>query len=152
MRKFMTSKATNNKAFTIMEIMVVIIIVSIIVIFGLPNYNKSLERTHEREATEKLRLIHAAQQLYFVDNNDTFWPPNGWSGGTTVSHVNRNLNLDLMQSGMIYSCSAWVSDTTFTCSATRGSPAVVFTVSVNQDILNDTSNPYCSSGTCPTLP
>jgi prepilin-type N-terminal cleavage/methylation domain-containing protein len=141
----MTSKARNNKAFTIMEILLVIIIVSVIAVFGLPNYTKSLERTYEREAVEKLRLIHAAQQLYFFDNNKYF--PN--TGATVyVSAINTNLNLDLMESGMNYNCQGLASDTTFTCSAVRGTS---FTVSVDQKILSDT-NPCCGAGTCPTLP
>ena len=154
MRKFLTCKTMNNKAFTIMEILVVIIIVSVIAIFGLPNYNRSLERAYEREAIEKLKLIHAAQQLYFVGNDNTYWPPNGWIGGTTATKININLHLELMESGMIYACTVTGNNATFSCAADRG-PTAVFTVSVDQTILSDTAgieNPCCGAGACPTLP
>ena len=59
----------KKKAFTLLELMVTVIIVSILASVGFVSYLKTVERTHQREAEGMLQLIAAAEKMYELDNN-----------------------------------------------------------------------------------
>lgn len=131
------------RAFTIMEIMVVIVILGAIAGFAIPNYTKSVEQAYERDAIMQLSAIHATNQIYFAKTG-AYWPPNG--SAYDVNSINSNLNLNIIENGMTYSCTG-TNGTTFTCTAVR-SGAAAFTVTVTEAALTAT-NPDCTSGACP---
>ena len=84
-------KTKNNSAFTLMEMMVVVIILGIVAAFAIPNYRKSVQMAHEREVIEAFKLIHAANQLYF-SQHDTYF----LDGDASLNELNRGLNLNLV--------------------------------------------------------
>lgn len=56
--------------FTIIEILIVVVIVTIIAAFTIPNYNKSVYLAHEREAKSKIILLYDALRLYYAENGE----------------------------------------------------------------------------------
>ena len=62
----------NKRAFTIMEIVIVVILIGIIAAFALPNYNKSIRKSHERDAVLQLQALHAANLIFRARNGDYF--------------------------------------------------------------------------------
>jgi prepilin-type N-terminal cleavage/methylation domain-containing protein len=127
----------TKKAFTIMEIMTVVIIVGVIAVFAIPNFRKTMSNSYQQDAITQLTSIHAAEEIYRAQNNGQYWP---LSASTyTLSDINTNLGLGILANGMTYTCSGNASGTTYTCNATRASGAL--NVQVTQAALSTTSVP-----------
>ena len=129
---------SRNNAFTLIELMIVIVVLGIMAAFAIPNFTKSLDRAYARDARNNLMAIHAAQQIYHAQNG-TYWP----AGGDLVA-INNGLRLNVIANGVTYTCDGGGS-LSFTCSAVRGS----LSVTVDQNPLSST-NPTCPTvlGTC----
>ena len=136
----------NEKSFTLTELIVVVIIIGIIASFAIPNYGRTIERAHWRDAETNLLAIHAADRIYFSENGQ-YWP-HGLPGA--LADINHDLRLSIIPNGMTYSCTN-VTPTDYTCTATRNPPAASFTITVTQAPINLTPpnpNPDCT-GACP---
>ncbi len=130
----------KGNGFTLMELMVVVTIVGIIAGFAIPNYAKSVERAHRKDAENNLMIIHAAQQLYAANNASAYW------AGGNLAAINLNLGLNIIANGMTYTCAG--GGAAFNCTAVRVG-GWAFTVTVNQGaIVPGGGNPSCG-GTCP---
>ena len=124
--------------------MVVVMIVGIVAAFAVPNYTKSVERAHRKDAENNLILIHAAQQLYAARNNGSYMP--SAAGNDALAQINANLGLNIIANGMIYTCPG--GGVFFRCNAMRDG-GTVFIITITADPLSAT-NPECSiPGTCP---
>ena len=145
-------------SFTLMELLIVIMIVSMLTMFVLPNFSKSIERDHLRDAIAQLTMLHSSQRIYFsqihdCDGNGTanehcYWPPPSWAGGTGKTDINNNLSLNLLEDGITFSCPKTGNNNTFSCTATRTlAPPKNFVVTVTQASTGAT-NPGCTSN-CP---
>lgn len=131
---------TQKNAFSLMELMVVVTIVAVIAAFGIPNYQKSVDLSIAKDAVNNLKLIGAAQQLYYARNGSSY--PSG--GPVDVFQINTNLHLSILQQqGVTYSCSG----NTSVCTATRGSWTYSITLPAASGAV-----PTCSAGTCPYTP
>jgi prepilin-type N-terminal cleavage/methylation domain-containing protein len=89
----MSRKMTT--AFTALELLVVIIIIGILATLSLPNLRKMKEKSYDNEAKATLKLIQAAEKIYYMQNG-FYYPP---SGTTTHSLLNNNLKVFLPTSG-----------------------------------------------------
>lgn len=133
----------NPKAFTIMEIMVVMIILGAVAAYAIPNYVRSVRQSHQSDAIMQLSAIHSANQIYRARSGD-YWPNTG--GSFNIGDINTNLSLEIIPNNMTYTCSG--DGATFTCNAVFGG-SNPFTVQVTEAALSDT-NPDCISGAaCP---
>ena len=54
----MAIKILNKKAFTLIELMIVIVILGIIAAFALPGFTKSIEKSYVRDARNNLMAIY----------------------------------------------------------------------------------------------
>jgi len=108
-----------KKAFTIMEVMTVVIIVGVIAVFAIPNFSKT---------------IHAAQDIYRAQTG-AYWSP-----GVTydVTAINSNLGLSIMENGMQYTCYDDLSGGYF-CFAIPLSGSGSFCVTLTEDALSATN-------------
>lgn len=61
-------KMKNNKAFTLIEMLTVVLIVGILAAVALPQYEKSVETSRASEAISMVRNIRDAQQIYYMSN------------------------------------------------------------------------------------
>lgn len=126
------------KAFSLMELMVVVTIAGVVAAFAIPNYQKSVNIAAAKDAVNNLRLIAAAQQLYLA-RNGSYYPS---AGTVNVFAINTNLHLSILQQqGVVYTC----TNTAPQCSAVKGAD---WTYSITLP----TALPACSAGTCPYTP
>jgi prepilin-type N-terminal cleavage/methylation domain-containing protein len=127
-----------RKAFSLMELMVVVVVVGVVAGFGIPNYQRSLNISIAKDAVSNLKLIAAAQQLYFARNGNYYPSP---TATENINNINDTLHLNILeQQGVTYTCTYSAPQ----CSATRGS----WTYSISLP----TTLPVCTAGSCPYTP
>ena len=76
------------KAFTIVEILVVLLILGTLIALALPNFGTMKERTLDREAKANLKLIQAAEKIYHMEFGE-YWTC------SDETCINTNLKLSL---------------------------------------------------------
>ena len=137
----------NDKGFTLMEIMAVVIIVGILSSFAIPNYTRAIERAHRRDATANLTSIHSANQIFRSERGE-FWPTVG--GPQDLTAINTGLRLAIISNGMTYQCQRFavgVPPGQYTCTAARDTGA--YTLSVTEAPIG-AGNPSCApAAACP---
>lgn len=119
--------ALSAKGFNLMELLVVLVIVAILVALSIPNYSKTRERAHDKEAQAALSLVQAAEKMYRL-RVDRYYPVNG-TVETDISDINTDLNLDLAEQKWDYSVTTPAGAATFIANATIGTR----TWSIDQD-------------------
>ena len=133
----------NTKSFTLMEIIVVIIILGILVSFGIPKFNKVLDRSYEKDAISNLKALVVAEQIYNTGYG-TYWPTDFATHHVTSpapADINQSLRLNIIENKVAYRC---IGVLPVQCDAVH-SP---WTVTVKSNTNNFA--PYCSGGICPT--
>ena len=138
----------TKRAFTLAEILIVIVIIGILASIALPNYYKTIERSHLRDAENNLMAIHAANRIFFTETGD-YWP-NG--GPFYLTDINNNLRLSIVANGFTYFCLGSAPLNFYVCVADRDPAATPrYRVTVTQVPINPGVNPICSamSEPCP---
>ena len=136
----------DGAGLTVVELIMVVVIMGAISGFAIPNYVKSVETAHVREAEMHLRNIHAAQKLRRI-HFGLYYPMDTSMYG--VADINGALRLNLIENGLTYTCTGNgpLSDT-YSCSADRDGGG--YTLTVTQDPLSS-SNPSCTGAECAAL-
>lgn len=83
-----------NKAYTLVEIIVVVLIIGILVAFALPQFAVTKERALDNEAKSNLKLIQAAEKIYKMEVGYTYPHPSA-SPVSSVTLINDDLKLSL---------------------------------------------------------
>ena len=73
-------KKNNEKGFSLVELLVVVIIIAIVAAIAIPNLLASRRAANEASAISTLRTIHSAQATYNASTN-----PNVYSTGTQLT-------------------------------------------------------------------
>ena len=135
----------RKRAFTLTELMVVVILIGIIAAFALPNYQKSIRKAHERDAVVQLMAIHAASLIYHAQADK--FPENT----PTLVDINRELGLNVIANGMDYTYSSTTPDEFYATAQWPGDDS--FTIYIDQRPIEKDTNPCCSKdhGDCPSL-
>ncbi len=139
-----------QKAMSLTELMVIILVVSVIAGFGIPSYTRAMERVHVRDAMVQLTSIWAANKDLFFEIG-AYWPYDNDEPVGNLERINTMFNLAIVPNGMVYSCEG--GKFAYVCSAQRNWSQGAYTVSVNEDPINSTQdagadNPFCT-GACP---
>ncbi len=121
--------------FTLIELMVVVIVISILTAIAIPTYTNTKEKAIDKEAISALKLVRAANKQYFSKYNH-YLPPSGTITG--INNINNNLSLDLNGVSWTYNISG-SGGGTFTANAARGTRTWTIT--------QGSADPTCS-GTC----
>jgi len=58
----------NNKAYTLTEVLITIVVLGVLISLALPNYSTVIERGRTAEAVSILGVLHEAQKLYQFEN------------------------------------------------------------------------------------
>jgi len=132
----------SQNAFTLIELMIVVIILGIIAGFGIPNFTRSQARVVERDGEYNLGTIASAMEMYKIRNDGVY--PLG-SDIDAVDKINTELYLGIIEQNIVYSCTGLGTD--FTCTANPDD--YTWDVEVSDTDLGD---PVCAAGpACPTL-
>ncbi|MDD5568368.1 MAG: prepilin-type N-terminal cleavage/methylation domain-containing protein [Candidatus Omnitrophica bacterium] len=59
----------NRRGFTLLEIILVVVVVTILATIAVPNYAKSKRKAIAKEAISSLKLIAAAERIYRMEND-----------------------------------------------------------------------------------
>lgn len=131
----------KKNAYTIMEILVVVILLGIIAGFALPNYTNYIKRANVRDMGAQLRTLHAANMIYHAQTGS-------YLSASSLATVNSGLNINLISNNNTFAYSRSTPQT-YTASFTNTS-GTTFRVTVTQIPLAS-NNPSCTIGTCPGL-
>lgn len=61
-------RTRKKRGFTLMELMVTTIAISVLAALAVPNYNKAIEKNHFRQARTNLKTLKAAAEIYRARN------------------------------------------------------------------------------------
>ena len=131
-----------KNAFTLVELMIVVVMLGMIAAFGIPNYRKSHDRVNEKTGNYNLNVIDSAMEIYRMRNAGYPDPPGG--AALDFDDINTILNLGIIEQNMTYACIDDNDDTTFSCTAAEGG----WTLRITD---TDDGNVCCSAGLCPTI-
>ncbi len=85
----------NQKGFTLMEIMIVIIIIGILASMATPSYIKTIERAKDQDAKLALLMLQAAEKMYQTENGAYF-------ASNDIDAINRTLRLNIQTTYWTY--------------------------------------------------
>ncbi len=132
----------KRSGFTIIELLVVVALIGLIAAFTIPDFSKSIAKSHERDLVMQLTTLHGASLIYEAQNG-AYWVA---TNETNIGTINNALNINLIaQDGSTFD---YTSDgSTFTFDGTWNG----FTVRVTEAPIAPGTNPSCGGGTCPSL-
>jgi prepilin-type N-terminal cleavage/methylation domain-containing protein len=137
----------HKSAFTMVEIMVVIILIGIMAAFAIPNYSASLRRANERDMGRNLIFLRDALMVYHAGQG-TF----PTADLTTINDINTALDTHIIPNGKAYYYVGDANPNTFMLNATWASPGgSTLELSIDQAPA-DTNNPCCGMGSCVIWP
>ncbi len=134
----LTSKLNRVSAFTLMEVMIVVVLLVVMASFAIPNYTDAINRTRVRDAVSQLTVLNAANAVYSAQANAFLA-----GTGLAIDAINSGLGINMIANDLTYSYTR-SSTTAYTATAAYGS---TFTVLVDEASISST-NPCCSAGNC----
>jgi prepilin-type N-terminal cleavage/methylation domain-containing protein len=107
------SSLLRKQAFTLTEVLFVLVIVGVLAGLAVPSYFGTVEKARESEAISNLKTLHSAQKIHRLNNNVYFGP------SSSLSDINANLDIELEQQFFEVSIAA-ASATAYAAQAERG--------------------------------
>lgn len=105
----------NNKAVTLLELIVVIIILGILATIPLTNHNRTIEKSIGRDGEFQVQLLYNAQKRFRLNNGFYY----GCGGSCNVQDINRNLEVLINQKHFSFDIQNNTLGTTFEIIANR---------------------------------
>ena len=82
-------KKLDNKGFTLVEVLAVLVILVVIMSIAIPNISSSLERSKGKQDTARIDVLEAYAELYVADNKNTIYN-NLKNAGTDKCYIELN--------------------------------------------------------------
>ena len=134
----------GQRAFTILEMAVVIAIISALALFALPAYNRLTVKSEERTMILNLATIRSAAEIWAAKNNNT--KPSGVSWGDLAT-INNRLGTNVIDQTSTYSCNWTVGQADRGCTGTHPAGWQIHFHSGHVE-----GKLHCTGNTCPTCP
>jgi len=88
----------HKKGLTLIEIIVVVLVIGILAALSLPGFDKTKERTLDKEAQASLSLIQAAERIYKMEAG-FYYPPT--TNTSNIADINTHLKVSLPTAGTL---------------------------------------------------
>ena len=86
----------KQKAFTLLELTVVLLSVGVLSTLAITHYFSQNERLMDKEALASLKLLQSAQRIYLMDYG-VYYPTGSSTSGTDIADINQNLKVLLTE-------------------------------------------------------
>ena len=90
----------NNKGFTLVELLAVLVILSVIMGIAIPTISSSMERTKSKQDKTKQKMLESYAEMFVTDNKNAVYTKLGTSGTEchiTLSMLEKYLSDDAMK-------------------------------------------------------
>ena len=82
----------NEKGFTLVELVIVIIIIGVLAVVGVPSFQRHVRKSYAAEGKALLISIAMAEKMYFIDNHAYHDTGNAYVGVDTALGVDAQSN------------------------------------------------------------
>jgi type IV pilus assembly protein PilE len=121
---------TPQRAFTLIEIMIVVVIVAILAAIAIPSYNEYVTRGRLVNATNELAGLRTTMERHFQDNR-TYLTSGAFVSPCAATSL-ATLNTRLADLNLVMSCpAATLTANTYTLSVSGNGPLAGFTFTLN---------------------
>lgn len=69
----------GTRGFTLIEIMIVVMIISMLLMIAIPNFQAARTQSHEKACRENLRVIFSAKEQWAMNNNQSAAAAPDWA-------------------------------------------------------------------------
>ncbi|MBF0510832.1 MAG: type II secretion system protein [Candidatus Omnitrophica bacterium] len=130
---------TLKKAFTIIELVVVLVIIGLLAAFAVPSYNAFMQQGAGENAQSNLMTIYQAQRSYFFKNYSNFCLDTSTAPCNNLANINTNLPSRIVDTQFNYTCTSDPSG--YICTATNiSNPGFQLTITNNPIVLPGAQN------------
>jgi len=109
------AKINNQKGFTLIELMIVVVIIGILASLAIPRFSSSSVKTKQSEAKGNLKEIYTMQRAYYMEHE--VYPLNGVVADSTAGMAFATIAVEIMLPAR-YQYTMVCTGNTFTCTAT----------------------------------
>ncbi|HOD67159.1 MAG TPA: prepilin-type N-terminal cleavage/methylation domain-containing protein [candidate division Zixibacteria bacterium] len=136
------NRIRNNRGFTLIELMIVVVIIGILAALAIPRYMTASAKSKQSEAKAILKQVYEGERAYFhASENNTYWTP-----AAPASAGNRTAFAELCveigaSARYTYTITTAAGSFTATATANIDDDAVLDTWTINeQGVLTNTVN------------
>jgi prepilin-type N-terminal cleavage/methylation domain-containing protein len=125
-----------RRAFSLVEIMIVVVIMGIMAAFAVPQFGKAMARAHARDAINNLNIIHSANLMNKARTGENI-------SAVDLEAINTGLGLNVIANGADYSCQD------AECMGVGSDFTVIVRLDSPLGTTLGTTNPSCLGAGCP---
>ena len=106
----------GSRAFTLIELIMVIVIVGVLAGLAIPSYVNTVESARQNEARTVLQIIRTAERIYALNHAGATWDP---ADPQPLATINTTLNTDITTQYYDVTVINGLTTATFTATAKR---------------------------------